>query len=174
MIFGDYTPSGRLSVAFPNASGQSTLCYNHFKTGKPATEFRITSHYQETSHLPLFPFGYGLSYTEYEYKDLAVKIDSNRLVTSVTVKNTGKAAGAETVQLYVQDIVGSIVRPVRELKGYKRVELLPGEEKRVEIVLEKSELGFYNHNMNYAVEPGEFKVWMGHDSTAMLCCEITL
>lgn len=165
ILFGDYNPSGRLSTSFPNTSGQTPSYYNHLSTGKPASDFRFSAHYLDTSYKPLFPFGFGLSYTTYEYKDLSAKILEDFVNFSVTVKNTGTVAGTETVQLYVQDIIGSIVRPVKELKGYKRVDLLPGQEKIVEIAVKKSELGFFSNELEYVTESGEFRAWMCHDSS---------
>lgn len=174
VIFGDYNPSGRLTVEFPNRSGQTPIYYNHLKTGKPARDFKFSARYQDTSYSPLFPFGYGLSYTEYKYSDLSVVVNEDNITVGVTVKNTGDMDGTEIVQLYIQDVVGSIVRPVKELKGYKRVELATNEEKRVEFIIKKSELCFYDNELNYVVESGEFKLWIGHDSTATLCSEFIL
>ena len=174
IIFGDYNPSGRLTASFPNESGQSPFYYNHMKTGKPASDMRFTSRYLETPIKPLYPFGYGLSYTEYSYKDLSVTVEENEIIAGATVENIGDFDGVEVVQLYIQDVVGSIVRPVKELKGYQRIALKAKEKKQVTFILEKSELGFYDYNLNYVVEAGKFKLWIGHDSDAMLCEEFEL
>lgn len=174
ILFGEYNPSGRLTVSFPNESGQSPFYYNHMKTGKPASDMRFTSRYLETPFEPLYPFGYGLSYTVYDYSDLDVEVVDDTVMASVTVKNIGDTEGVETVQLYTQDVVGSIVRPVRELKGYQRVSLKANQEKRITIALKKSDLAFYDYNLNFVTESGKFKLWMGHDSTAELCKEFVI
>ncbi len=171
VLFGDYNPSGRLSVSFPNVSGQTPTYYNHLSTGKPASDFRFSAHYQDAPYKPLFPFGFGLSYTTYEYSALSAEVSKDSVTVRVCVKNTGALAGTETVQLYIQDIAGSIVRPVKELKGYKKVDLLPGQEKNVEITVKKSELGFFNNELEYVTEPGEFRAWMCSDSS---CEEFTV
>ena len=123
---------------------------------------------------PVFPFGFGLSYTEYDYSDLKVRVLGDKIIATVSVKNTGTVNGTETVQLYVRDKVASLVRPVKELKGFKKVELKAGEEKQVTIEVDKNTLGFYNAKMKYVVEPGSFTLWMGHDSSSSLCTEFTL
>jgi beta-glucosidase len=130
--------------------------------------------YEKKGIEPLFPFGYGLSYTEYSYKDLSVTVEENEIIAGATVENIGDFDGVEVVQLYIQDVVGSIVRPVKELKGYQRIALKAKEKKQVTFILEKSELGFYDYNLNYVVEAGKFKLWIGHDSDAMLCEEFEL
>lgn len=169
VLFGDYNPSARLTTTFPNNSGECPRYYNHTNTCRPISEARHTCKHEDVPLKPLYPFGYGLSYTEYEYSALNVNVDNGIVTASVKVKNTGKVAGEETVQLYINDVVASRVRPVRELKGFKKVWLEPGEEQTVTVEVAVSSLGFYDMQMNYVVEPGEFKLWMGHDSTAELC-----
>lgn len=117
---------------------------------------------------PLFPFGYGLSYTNYEYSQLAADVKDGNIHVSVTVKNSGECAGVETVQVYVQDVVGTMARPVRELKGYKKVFLKPDESVLVKIPVPIDSIGYYNEELKYVVEPGEFKIWVGHDSETEL------
>jgi len=136
VLFGDYNPSGKLPVSFPRLVGQEPLYYNHKNTGRPGPEPGVTwSHYTDVSNDPLYPFGFGLSYTSFtcsEPKLSAAEIDPNgQLQVSVTVTNSGQRAGTEIVQLYVRDLVGSVTRPVKELKGFERVELAPGQARDV-------------------------------------------
>ncbi len=168
VLFGDYNPSGRLTTTFPNDSGECPRYYNHTNTGRPRGAVRHTCKHEDVPLKPLYPFGFGLSYTEYEYSDLSAVVDNGVVTATVKVKNTGKVAGEETVQLYVNDVLASRVRPVRELKGFKKVWLEAGEEKTVTVEVKVCDLGFYDVQMNYVVEPGEFKLWMGHDSECEL------
>ncbi len=168
VLFGDVNPSGKLPVTFPRRVGQIPFHYNHKNTGRPPTEERYTSRYIDLPSSPLFPFGYGLSYTTYAYSDLQVatpriKADGT-LEVSATVRNTGQVAGEEIVQLYIRDLVGSTTRPVRELKGFQRISLAPGEEKKVRFALPADRLAFYNPQMQRVVEPGRFKVWIATSS----------
>ncbi len=149
--------------------GQVPLYYNHFNTGRPPdTNNKFTSKYLDVPWTPLFPFGYGLSYTQFKITNLqlsAPRIPANgRLTVSVDVENVGKRAGDEVVQLYIRDVAASMSRPVKELKGFERVTLGPGEKKRVEFALDAEHLGFYNRKMRFVVEPGEFKVMVGPNS----------
>ncbi|MDR1891436.1 MAG: glycoside hydrolase family 3 C-terminal domain-containing protein, partial [Oscillospiraceae bacterium] len=168
VLFGQYNPSGRLTVTFPHSSGACPETYNHTGTGRPRGEERWTSKYEDLPLTPLFPFGYGLSYTTYEYSDLALHKSNGRLTVCVSVKNTGDNPGEETVQLYVHRRHASRVRPVRELKGLQKVFLEPGETKRVEIAVLKSALGYYDGEMNYITDSSDFDVWVAHDSQSGL------
>jgi beta-glucosidase len=164
-LFGDYNPSGRLTTSFPRTVGQVPIYYNHKNTGRPPGSGVHTSRYLDIATGPLFVFGYGLSYTKFEYGNLSVSQSEISLGGSVTVKadvtNTGNQRGEETVQLYIRDLVGSVTRPVKELRAFKKISLEPGETKTVSLAVGPSELSFYDLNMNYVVEPGESKVWVG-------------
>jgi beta-glucosidase len=169
VLFGDVNPSGKLPVTFPRSVGQIPLYYNHKNTGRPFLEKdKYTSKYLDSPNTPLFPFGYGLSYTTFSYSNLAVnrpRIGMNdSVVVSVQVKNTGKSAGEEVVQLYVHDIVASVTRPVKELKAFRRIALQPGDSKTVSFALSPDQLAFYDLQMKRVVEPGLFKVYVGGNS----------
>lgn len=174
VLFGDYNPSGKLPVTFPKYVGQIPLYYNHKNTGRPYNheQPRYTSFYNDFTLEPLYPFGYGLSYTKFEYSNLTldkkqIKKDES-LKVSVDVKNTGKYEGEEVVQLYIRDLVGSVTRPVKELKDFIKINLKPGETKKVEFTITPDKLKFYDINMNYVVEPGDFKVFVGTNSVDLL------
>jgi beta-glucosidase len=154
--------------------GQCPIYYNHPSTGRPATDFYFTSKYNDGPVKPLYPFGFGLSYTTFGYSDLKVNVDAEKVMVSAVVKNTGSVAGEEVVQLYVQDVIGSRVRPVRELKGFQKIMLPPGEDCTVTFELNVSDLGFYDADMQYVVEPGQFKVWVGTNSAEGLEGEFQL
>jgi beta-glucosidase len=169
VLFGDVNPGGKLPATFPRAVGQVPLYYNHFNTGRPPdAKNKYTSKYLDVDWTPLFPFGYGLSYTKFEITNLrlsAQRIPANgKLTVSVDIRNTGKRAGDEVVQLYLRDLAASVTRPVKELKGFQRITLQPGETKRVEFLLSAEQLGFWNRQMRFVVEPGEFKVMVGSNS----------
>ena len=184
ILFGKVNPSGKTPVTFPRMSGQVPIYYAQHKTGRPAnpTEMLIDeipveagqtsvgcrSFYLDAGNSPLFPFGYGLSYTTFEYSNLSLASDKltaqDTLSISFTLKNTGKYDGTEVVQLYVQDKVGSITRPVKELKRFQRVTLKAGESTQVSLSLPVSELAFWGYDMNYTVEPGDFRLWVGTNS----------
>lgn len=168
ILFGHYNPSGKLTVTFANDGGQEPMYYNHPNTGKPGSDFKFTSKYQDVPIKPLYPFGYGLSYTEFTYQELnveeAVLGMDGTLRCSVKVQNTGKCAGEEVVQLYIRDMAASLARPVRELKRFDKILLEPGEEKRVSFELPVREMGFYDRACRYVVEPGEFKLYVGPSS----------
>ena len=174
VIFGDYNPTGRLTTTFPRHTGQCPLYYNHVPTGRPASAVQHSCKYYDIPVEPVFPFGFGLSYTEFDYSDLKVQVLGDKIAATVSVKNTGAVDGTETVQLYVRDKVASLVRPVKELKGFKKVSLKAGEEKQVTIEVNKNDLGYYNAKMEYVVEPGKFTLWMGHDSSCELNTEFSL
>src|SRR6266496_1487115 len=168
VLFGDVSPSGKLPVTFPRAVGQIPLYYNHKNTGRPTGPDKYTSKYIDLPVTPLFPFGHGLSYTTFGYSDL--RLSAPRITptgtqrVSVTVTNTGSREGAEVVQLYVHDEVASVTRPVRALAGFRRVSLKPGEARTVELPLTTRELGLYNKDMKFVVEPGKFRVFVGGSS----------
>lgn len=180
VLFGDVAPSGKLPVTFPRATGQIPMHYNFKHTGrtfsgvgKPAPAgYAYVDRYLDLPGAPLFPFGFGLSYTTFAYAD--VKVDRNEIhqdgsvCVSVTLTNTGERTGAEVVQCYVQDCVASITRPVRELKGFQRVTLRPGESQTVSFQLDAEKLSFYGGDRKLHFEPGEFLVWVGGDCTASL------
>ena len=173
ILFGDVNPGAKLPVTFPRTVGQVPMYYNYMNTGRPPeAENRYTSKYIDSPWTPLFPFGYGLSYTTFKISNLqlsAPRISANgKLTVSVEVENTGKRAGDEVVQLYIRDLVASMTRPVKELKGFQRVSLQPGERRRVEFVLGHEQLGFWNREMRYVVEPGEFRVMVGPNSTELI------
>jgi beta-glucosidase len=169
VLFGDYNPAGRLPVSFPRNVGQLPLYYNHKNTGRPPRETeRYTSKYIDVPWTPLYPFGHGLSYTTFEYANLRLSSASiqptDSLVVSVDVRNTGARAGDEVVQLYVRDDVASVTRPVRELRGFERITLQPGETRTVSFTLRPDDLAFYDVQMRRVVEPGSFTVWVGASS----------
>jgi beta-glucosidase len=160
VLFGDYNPGGKLAVSFPRSVGQLPIYYNRKPTAKRGYLF--------TSKEPLFPFGYGLSYTTFEYSNLSVNPaqigPAGQAKVSVKVTNTGKRAGDEIVQLYIHDLVSSVTRPVMELKDFKRISLAPGESKVVEFVITADKLSFVGLNMNHIVEPGWFDIMVGTSS----------
>jgi len=172
VLFGDVSPSGKLPATFPRAMGQIPLYYNHKNTGRPTGSDKYTSKYIDLPVTPLFPFGHGLSYTTFGYSDLRLSTPSitpaGTLRVSVTVTNTGTREGAEVVQLYVHDEVASVTRPVRALAGFGRVALKPGEARTVDFQLTSKELGLYNQNMKFVVEPGKFLVFVGGSSVGGL------
>jgi len=166
VLFGDYNPSGKLPMTFPRSVGQVPIYYNHESTGRPVSEGNIFwTHYIDESNDPLYPFGYGLSYTTFQYENLVIDdSDSERIQVRVTVTNTGDAAGEEVVQLYIRDKVASVVRPIKELKGFEKIMLEAGESTTLRFELTNKELGFYDNQGNYIVEPGEFEVMVGSNS----------
>ncbi|HEX3282379.1 MAG TPA: glycoside hydrolase family 3 N-terminal domain-containing protein [Pyrinomonadaceae bacterium] len=169
VLFGDVNPSGKLPVSWPRTVGQVPIYYNHMNTGRPPeANNRYTSKYLDVPWTPQFPFGFGLSYTQFKITDLqlsATRISTDgRLMVSVNVENVGKRSGDEVVQLYIRDVAASMTRPVKELKGFQRVTLQPGQKKRIEFLLTADALGFWNREMRFTVEPGEFKVMVGANS----------
>ena len=172
VLFGDVSPSGKLPVTFPRAVGQIPIYYNHKNTGRPAGTDKYTSKYTDLPSSPLFPFGHGLSYTSFEYKELKLSAPTitpgGTLKVSATVTNTGAREGAEVAQLYVHDGVGTVTRPVRALAGFRRVSLKPGESRTVEFALTPKELGLYDQRMKFVVEPGKFRVYVGGSSVGGL------
>ncbi|MFC4723213.1 beta-glucosidase BglX [Geojedonia litorea] len=173
VLFGDYNPSGKLPVSFPHHVGQEPLYYNQKNTGRPYSATHVTfSGYRDAPKSALYPFGFGLSYTTFDYNKLELsKNDISKdgeLKVSVNVTNTGDRDGEEVVQLYIRDLVGSLVRPIKELKGFKKLMLKAGETKTVTFVINSKTLEFYTANKKWEVEPGEFNVWVGGDSNATL------
>ncbi|MBP1618914.1 MAG: bglX [Bacteroidetes bacterium] len=182
VVFGDVNPSGKLPVTFPQNVGQIPLFYNHKNTGRPLPEGgwfkKFRSNYLDVSNDPLFPFGFGLSYTSFSYSDVKLsdsKMAANgSLTASVAVTNTGKADGAEVVQLYIRDLVGSTTRPVKELKGFEKIFLKAGESKTVSFKITPELLKFYNYDLKYVAEPGDFIVMVGGDSENVKSATFTL
>ncbi|MDT5270751.1 MAG: beta-glucosidase, partial [Acidobacteriota bacterium] len=168
VLFGDYNPGGKLPVTFPRNAGQEPFYYNQPTTGRPPSNEKYTSKYLDVPVAPVYPFGYGLSYTTFRLSNLrlsAPRINASGSVdVSVEVENTGRREGDEVVQLYIRDVAASRVRPSKELKGFKRVTLQPGERRTLNFKLTSAELGFYNTEMRYVVEPGAFKVMAGRSS----------
>jgi len=176
VLFGDVNPSGRLPVTFPRSVGQVPIYYNQKSTGRPLPRHdRRQTRYQDQLDSPLYPFGYGLSYTRFDYQNLRISQDEPGTVTvSAEITNMGSRAGDETVQLYVRDLVGSITRPVRELKGFARLALAPGETQTVRFQLTQEDLSFYDYTGQWVFEPGEFEVWIAPDSSAGLAGRFVL
>ena len=169
VLFGDVNPGGKLPVTFPRAVGQVPIYYNHKNTGRPPdANNRYTSKYYDLPWTPLYPFGYGLSYTQFRLTNLQLSAQrirpDGKVTVSVEVENVGKRAGDEVAQLYLRDVAASVTRPVKELKGFQRVTLRPGERRRVEFTLTPERLGFWNHENRFIVEPGDFKVTVGNSS----------
>jgi beta-glucosidase len=171
VLFGDYNPSAKLPISFPRTEGQIPIYYNYFKTGRPATSDSdrfYRSAYIDLSIYPKFPFGYGLSYAKFNYSDITLSNSTIKagqsIKATVTVSNTGSYDGEETVQLYVQDVVGSVVRPVKELKGFQKIFLKKGEGRQVSFTIDVNKLKFYNSELRYIYEPGDFKIYIGGSS----------
>jgi len=178
VLFGDYNPSGKLTTTFPVNVGQIPLYYNHLNTGRPMDpENKFTSKYLDSPNDPVYPFGYGLSYTTFDYSDIRLSKTQLKgdetLMASVTLTNTGKVAGEEVVQLYIQDPVASISRPVKELKNFKKVQLQPGEKKEVSIEVTTNDLMFYNSELKYIWEPGDFIIYIGSNSRDVKSAKVT-
>lgn len=181
VVFGGYNPSGKLTATWPRNVGQIPIYYSMKNTGRPteSEEFqKFKSNYLDTPNSPLFPFGYGLSYTEFEYSDLRLnksEIDADEAMTvTVNLKNIGNYDGGEVVQLYLRDVVRSITPPMRQLKGFKKVFLKKGETQTVTLELKPEDLKFYNSGLEFVAEPGEFEVFVGTDSNADLKTDFTL
>lgn len=171
VLFGDYNPSGKLPVSFPRSVGQIPMYYNHLNTSRPhllENPRAVTSRYFDEAYGPLYPFGFGLSYTQFSLSDVTLTNKqlerSDTLGASIVVKNTGQREGETVVQLYVRDVSASISRPIKELKGFQKVMLKPGEEKVIQFTLNENDLKFYDAQLKYAAESGEFRVLIGLDS----------
>lgn len=173
VLFGDYNPSGKLPVTFPRNLGQVPIYYNMKNTGRPfsAANPEYTTHYLDVENSPLYPFGYGLSYTQFEYSNLTLntkKLTGNgKLLASIKLTNTGNYAGRETVQLYIRDLVGSITRPVKELKAFQQIDLQPGESKVVQFEVTAKDVAFYNRKLELVAEAGDFSLFIGGDSATL-------
>jgi beta-glucosidase len=166
VLFGDKVPSGKLTTSMPQVTGQEPLYYNYLPTGRPVGEDRkefqkFGSNYFDVRNDPLYPFGYGLSYTTFAYSDVTL----NGRTAQVTVTNTGNYDADEIVQLYIHDVVASITRPVKELKGFERIHLKKGESKVVKFEITDDLLKFYNSQLEYVLEPGDFEIMIGPDSS---------
>ncbi|WP_205512934.1 beta-glucosidase BglX [Longitalea arenae] len=170
VLFGNYNPSGKLTTSFPRSVGQIPIYYNHKNTGRPyeGGSPKFKSNYLDEVNEPLYPFGYGLSYTTFTYDTVTLSQTVLRpgqsITASVMVKNAGNLTGEETVQLYIRDLVGSVARPVKELKGFQKVQLNAGELKKVEFTITENDLKFYNSDLKYVSEPGDFKLYIGTNS----------
>lgn len=155
-------------------TGQCPIYYNAPSTGRPGSRSKFTSRYLDAGFAPLYPFGYGLSYTTFAYDNLSVTAGDEKLTVEVDVANTGNYAGTETIQLYMQDVTAHIVRPVKELKGYAKVELKPGQSRRIVLTLRKKDMGFYVDSGDYVLENGLFRIYVGGNSTNCLSKEIDI
>jgi beta-glucosidase len=172
VLFGDVNPSGKLSTTFPQNVGQVPLFYNHKNTGRPLEQgkwfSKFRSNYLDVSNDPLYPFGFGLSYTNFTYSDITLSSTSLKgaqtLKASVTVTNAGQVAGKEVVQLYIRDIVGTSTRPVKELKGFQKIELKAGESRTITFNITPEDLKFYNYDLKYDWEAGDFTIMIGGNS----------
>lgn len=182
VLFGDVNSSGKLTMTFPKNVGQIPIYYNHKNTGRPLADGRwfskFRSNYLDVDNEPLYPFGYGLSYTTFRYGDVQLSTPTfergQRVTASVEVTNTGERDGAEVVQLYVRDLVGIITRPVRELKGFEKIFLRAGETKTVSFEITDDMLGFYDGDLNWTVESGDFDIMIGTDSRNVKTARLTL
>jgi beta-glucosidase len=172
VLYGDVNPSGKLSTTFPQNVGQVPLYYNHKNTGRPLPEGKwfqkFRSNYLDVSNDPLYPFGFGLSYTSFSYSDITLSSTSfkpgQKITASVTVTNNGSRDGKEVVQMYIRDLVGTSTRPVKELKGFQKIELKAGASKTVSFEISVNDLKYYNYDLKYVAEPGDFKVFIGGNS----------
>jgi len=172
VLFGDVNPSGKLTATFPQNVGQVPVFYNHKNTGRPLPEGKwfqkFRSNYLDVSNDPLYPFGYGLSYTTFKYGDIKLSNTSMKpggsLTATVTVTNSGAKDGKEVVQLYLRDMVGTVTRPVKELKGFQKISLKAGESKTVSFKITEEDLKFYNSDLKFVAEPGDFKLFVGTNS----------
>lgn len=183
VVFGDVNPSGRLTATMPRSIGQVPIYYNHLNTGRPLAAdakgfVKFRSNYLDVPNTPLYPFGYGLGYTTFDYSPVRLSANTlsgdGSLTATVTVKNTGSREGTETVQLYIRDLVGSVSRPVKELKGFERITLAPGESRDVTFTVTPEMLKFYNFNLDFVNEPGDFDLMVGPNSAEVSTARFTL
>jgi beta-glucosidase len=172
ILFGEYNPTGKLTMSFPRCEGQIPVYYNHFQTGRPVTESNqhetFLSKYIDGPNDPLYPFGYGLSYTTFAYSDITLDqtamLRTETITATISVTNNGDYAGEETVQLYIRDHYGSTVRPVKRLRGFQKVYLEPGETKEVSFQITEEDLKYHDKQLRYCAEKGEFTVYIGGNS----------
>ena len=174
ILFGRVNPSAKLTTTFPYASGQCPMYYSHINTGRPGGKGKFTSKYLDTPLEPVYPFGYGLSYTTYNYRDLEVVESREAFIASATITNIGEVAGEEIVQCYIRDLVAQRVRPVKQLKAFEKIKLDPGESKKISFIIPYQELGYYNNEMEYIVEEGTFEIFIGKNSDDCLSQKIVL
>lgn len=182
VLFGDVNPSGKLTTSFPRANGQLPLYYNHKNTGRPHGDYepyrKFVSTYMDVVNGPLFPFGYGLSYTSFDYSDVVLSASEMSMDGSVTatveVRNSGNMEGKEIVQLYIHDVASTSTRPVKELKAFEKVNIKPGESKKIEFALTAEDLKYYDHALNFVCEPGEFEIMVGPDSERLSKAVLTV
>ena len=181
VLFGDYNPSGKLPISFPRTEGQIPIYYNHYSTGRPAAnenDVNYVSAYTDLLNNPQYPFGHGLSYTDFSYSEISLNKKTikpgEKLTAAITVTNTGGYDGEETVQLYIQDLFGSVVRPVKELKGFQKVFLNKGESRQISFTITVEDLKFYNDKLQRVYEPGDFKLFIGSGSVRVKESSFTL
>ena len=182
VLFGDVNPSGKLTATFPQNIGQIPLYYAHKNTGRPLGEGKwfekFRSNYLDVSNDPLYPFGFGLSYTTFNYGDIKLSSTAlkpgQQITATIAITNTGKVVGEEVVQLYIRDLVGTITRPVKELKGFQKIMLQPGQTKMVSFTLNEEALKFYNSDLKFVAEPGDFKIFIGGNSRDVKEANFTL
>jgi beta-glucosidase len=182
ILFGDVNPSGKLTTSFPRNAGQIPIFYNHKNTGRPHGEFeeysRFRSNYIDVINAPLYPFGYGLSYTKFDYGDVTLSakemLMNGKVTASVTVKNSGPREGKEIVQLYIRDVFSTSTRPVKELKAFRKIFLKAGESREISFELTAEDLKYYNHDLAYICEPGDFEIMIGPNSRDVKAVKLTL
>ena len=184
VIFGDKSPSGKLTTSMPKTTGQEPLYYNHHNTGRPVPDdnekfAKFASNCLDVSNGPLYPFGYGLSYTTFEYGDLKlssheVNTDDWKITATINLKNTGSRDADEIVQLYIRDMVASISRPVKELKGFQRIHLAAGESREISFDITPEMLKFYNAELKHVIEPGDFQIMVGGNSKEVKTQNLTV
>ena len=181
VLFGDVNPSGKLTATFPQNVGQIPLYYAHKNTGRPLNGpwfQKFQSNYIDVSNEPLYPFGYGLSYTKFEYGDINLSKNeitpTDSITVSIPLTNSGQRDGQEVVQLYIRDMVGSVTRPVKELKGFQKIALKAGETKTISFTIKSRDLSFYNSDLKFVAEPGDFQLFIGGNSRDVKQANFTL
>jgi beta-glucosidase len=180
IVFGQYNPSGKLTMTFPRSVGQIPVFYYEKNTGRPIylPNDKYKSKYLDSPNEPLYPFGYGLSYTDFKYSNLILsspKMKKGHTIdATVTVTNIGSRTGEETVQLYIRDLIGSVTRPVKQLKGFQKLVLAPGESRTVTFTIDDEMLSFWRHDMTFGIEDGDFKVMVGGSSSDLLQTSFSL
>lgn len=182
VLFGDVNPSGKLTTTFPQNVGQEPMYYAQKNTGRPLGDAKwfqkFRSNYLDVSNDPVYPFGFGLSYTQFTYGDLTLSKNqmttNDSIMATITVTNTGKRDGAEVVQLYIRDLVGSVTRPIKELRGFEKVMIKAGETKTVTFKITNEQLSFYRQDLSYGSEPGKFQLFVGGNSRDVKQAEFDL